>query len=185
MRHFNWRATAPLLVAVVICGLAGHAGASASHGQADARHHVKVKGTESDPEGLQPDGAGCSVADGGCRVNFTGHVTFAGDMRGTAAYALHFNPVPAQDGVHYTGSEQFASLATPCGTGSVSVQLHGVYQTTTIDIFTHTTTTVEHGVFRNAKGALRGMTGSFTVTLRDHTDGTTDGSWTGALTCPS
>jgi hypothetical protein len=151
---------------------------AAGHGRA-----VTVRGTESDPDGIRPDGVGCSVADSGCRLNFTGHVTFAGDMRGAAAYALHFEPIPAADGLHYTGSEHFSALSTPCGTGSVDVDLNGVYQMTTFDVATHTTTIVEHGTFRHASGGLSGMTGAFTVTINDHNDTTADGRWIGTLTC--
>lgn len=167
-------------VGILVAPAATATASAAGHGRT-----VKVHGTESDPDGIQPDGAGCSLADGGCRLNFTGHATFAGDMRGVATYALHVDPIQRADGrLHYTGSEHFAAISSPCGVGSVDVAIAGVYQTTTFDVARHTTTLVEHGTFRHATGRLSGMTGSFVVTINDHNDTTTDGRWTGKVTCP-
>ena len=166
--------------AVVILVAPAATASAAGHG-----HTINVHGTESDPDGIQPDGAGCSLADSGCRLNFTGHGTFAGDMRGTASYVLHVDPISAADGqLHYTGIEHFPALSTPCGVGSVDVDVTGVYQTTTFDVATHTTTLVEHATIRSASGRLSGMTGSWVATINDHNDTTTDGRWTGKVTCP-
>jgi len=155
------------------------AGASAS---SHRRTHI-INGTESDPAGIQPDGAGCSIAASGCRVNATGHANFAGGIRGTAAYVLHVDPLPQVDGIHYIGAAHFDRVTTPCGTGSLDVDLKGVYQTTTIDVATHTTTLIEHGVLRGGAGALAGMVGGYTATVRDHNDTTTDGTYTGEVIC--
>lgn len=166
------------LVATTCAGLLAQPVAAA----APRRSHT-VTGSEADPAGVQPDGASCSASAGGCRLDFVGHATFSGGLRGTSAYELHFDPVPQPDGIHYRGTERFDSLTTPCGTGGVVVDLQGVYETTTIDVATHTTTLVERGQFRDGTGQLAGMTGSFTYTAHDHNDTTTDGSYRGAVTC--
>lgn len=166
-----------LLVAAAAVGLVLSPPAQA------AGRAVTVSGTESDPAGVQPDGVGCSVSEGGCRLVLTGHATYAGGLAGTSSYVLRFDPVVQPDGVHYTGSEHFDRLTTPCGTGSADVALQGVYQTTTFDPATHTSTIVEHGTFLATSGGLEGMTGSFTATVRDHNDRTTDGRYTGVLHC--
>jgi len=169
-----------LLAALVAC-LLGPTVASAS-ANSHRRTHT-INGTESDPAGVQPDGAGCSIAAHGCRVNLTGHANYEGGIRGTAAYVLHVDPLPQADGLHYTGVAHLDRVTTPCGTGSMDVDLNGVYQTTTVDVATHTTTLIEQGVVRGGPGHLTGMTGRYTATVRDHNDTKTDGTYTGEVTC--
>lgn len=114
-----------------------------------------------------------------------GHAAYAGGLTGTGAYVLRFDVVPRPDGLHYTGSEHFTRLVTPCGAGAVDVDLSGTYQLTTFDAASHTTTTVEHATFRSRSGTgdLANVTGGWMAILREHNDGTNDARYSGSMTC--
>lgn len=144
-------------------------------------------GTESDPAGIHADGVSCSISAGGCRVVVTGNAAYAGGLTGSGAYFLRIDPVPQPDGLHYTGGVHFERIVTRCGTGAIDVDLRGVYKAATFDPASHSTTTVENATFRSGSGSgdLSMMTGGWTTILRDHNDGTTDGRYTGSMTCSS
>ena len=173
-----------LVVLLVALGVLGVLAVPA--GAAERPRTVKVTGTQSDSEGLKPEGAECSVSAGGCRAVAVGHVEFAGGIAGRASYILRIAPDLRPDGLHYSGSAHFERVVTPCGTGAVDIDFRGVYQPTTFDPATHTTTNVEEHNVRvgSGTGGLAGVTGTWTSILRDHNDGKTDGRYSGFLTCP-
>ncbi len=146
---------------------------------------VKVTGTESDLDGLRPDGAECSVSGGGCHGTAVGRAEYAGGLAGTASYILRLAPDVRPDGVHYAGSAHFDRVVTPCGTGAVDIDFRGVYPPTAFDPATHTTTNKEVQTVRvgSGTGGMAGVTGQWNTILRDHNDTKTDGHYSGFLTC--
>ena len=173
-----------LVVLLVALGVLGVLAVPA--GAAERPRTVKVTGTQSDSKGFKPDGAECSVSAGGCRVLAVGHVEFAGGIAGRASYILRFGPDLRPDGFHYTGSVHFERVVTPCGTGALDIDFRGVYQFKTFDPATHSTTSVEEWNVRagSGTGGMSGVTGTWKAIIRENNDGTTDGVYSGSLTCP-
>jgi len=173
-----------LVVLLVALGVLGVLAVPA--GAAERPRTVKVTGTQSDSEGLKPEGAECSVSAGGCHAMFVGHIELAGGVAGRASYILRISPDLRPDGAHYTGSVHFERVVTPCGTGAVDIDLRGVYKASTFDPATHSTTSVEEWNVRagSGTGGMSGVSGTWTSTIRENNDGTTDGVYSGSLTCP-
>lgn len=166
----------------VVCDSSDRKAVAEPKGETDQPVHA----FNTDDQGVQPDGADCSLSEGRCSGRVAGKTVWTGDFQGTSTYVLNFTP--HLDGtLSYEGVERMTVVVRGCGRGTFDMRItNGSYDprknldSPGMPIYDTDSWSVLPG---SASGALSRFRGDGTETITEFNNGKTKADLTGSISC--